>query len=159
MLQAAEEAKRSGKSVPELLASQFHSQYPHISHASRYDDTVQGIASLTQSFTRVRQLDGSPLHLKWVWSPMIRNKQGTLAVACRKTNLSGHYLDFACSSCTGCAPNFPAELQKRGLTEDLLKAALLQCSQARELPVDVRWLLKETSNVGSYMEMHNFLRK
>ena len=99
MLQAAEgEAKRSGKSVPELLASQFHSQYPHIGRASRYYDTVQGIAAPTQSFTRVRQLDGSLLHLKRMWSPRIRNIQGTLAVACRKTNLSGHYLDFALSA-------------------------------------------------------------
>jgi len=81
------------------LVSLFHSPYPHIpiGCASCFNDRVQGIASLTQSFTRMKYLDGSPLHsyLKRVWSPRIRNKQGTLAVACRKTNLSGHYLDFA----------------------------------------------------------------
>ena len=70
----------------------------------------------------MRQLDGSPLHLKSVWSPRIRNIQGTLAVACRKTNLSGHYLDFALSA-QDVHPTF-LQSYKCGLTEDLLKAAL-----------------------------------
>ena len=60
---------------------------------------------------------------------------------------------------TGCTPTFPSELQKYGLTESILTKALLQCSQAKQLPVDVDWCLKETLSVGFYRELHTFLRK
>lgn len=45
------------------------------------------------------------------------------------------------------------------MTEDILTMALMQCSKACELPVDVRWSLKEIPTVGFYRELHNFLRK
>ena len=80
MLESAEgEAKISEESVPELLLSYFHRQYPFIpiGRASRFYDTVQRIAAPTRSSARVKYLDGSPLHsyLKRVWMPRIRNTQ------------------------------------------------------------------------------------
>ena len=80
MLESAEgEAKISEESVPELLLSYFHRQYPFIpiGRASRFYDTVQRITAPTRSSARVKQLDGSPLHsyLKRVWMPRIRNTQ------------------------------------------------------------------------------------
>ena len=60
---------------------------------------------------------------------------------------------------TGCTPIFPPKLEEYGMTEDILTMALMQCSKACELPVDVRWSLKEIPTVGFYRELHNFLRK
>ena len=61
--------------------------------------------------------------------------------------------------CTGSIPPFPHELQKYGLTESILTKALLLCSQAKLLPIDVGWFLKETPAVGFYRELHMFLKK
>jgi hypothetical protein len=158
MLEAAEgQSKISGESVSELLASYFHRQYPFIpiGRPSRFHDTVQRIAAPTQRNTMGKQLGGSPLrsYLQRVWMPRIRNtQQGDNEV---KIN----YLDWVCLLPTGSTPSFPSELQKHGVTETILTKALLQCSQAKILPVDVDWTLKETPTVGFYRELHIFLKK
>lgn len=56
-------------------------------------------------------------------------------------------------------PVLSVKLEKCGLTDDILTTALSQCSEAHELPVDVRWSLTEIPTVGFYRELHNFLRK
>ena len=60
---------------------------------------------------------------------------------------------------TGSVPVLSVELEKCGLTEDILTTALSLCSDAHELPVDVRWSLKGIPTVGFYRELHKFLGK
>ena len=159
LLSAEEEAKINGESISELLLSIFRRRYPHISigRASRFYDTVRRIAAPTQSSTRLRQLDGSPLrsYLKRVWMPRIRNTQQGNCIN-KEIEKSRHYLGLLF---TGSTPLFPVLLQKYGLTENILMEGLLQCSQGHKLKVDIKWSLKEVPTVGFYRELHNFLRK
>lgn len=59
----------------------------------------------------------------------------------------------------GCVPVLSVELKRCGLKEDILMTALSLCSEAHELPVDVKWSLNEIPTVGFYRKLHNFLRK
>ena len=105
MLESAEgEAKISEESVPELLLSYSHHQYPFIpiGRASRFYDTVQKIAASTRSSARVKQLDGSPLHsyLKRVWMPRIRNTQQGIVKKEKSVSVNFHRV-HTYTSCRG----------------------------------------------------------